>query len=148
MRGERINSALTEKALGLLDEMELGKRADDLPGVLSGGMRQRVALARTLMEDSELILMDEPFTALDSRTKLDMQILSARLLHGRTVVLVTHDLHEAVTMADHLYRLEGSPARIGSVNLPTAQKPLRDIDSMAVTRCVAELRQQMLRADA
>ena len=70
------------------------------PATLSGGMRQRVALARTLFEDRPLVLMDEPFSRLDAITRRELQDLAHTLLHGRTVVLVTHDPNEALRLAD------------------------------------------------
>ena len=66
-------------------------------------MRQRAALARTLMEDQDLVLLDEPFSALDARTRCDMQELAFDILSGRTVMLVTHDPAEAARMADRIY---------------------------------------------
>lgn len=72
------------------------------PNALSGGQRQRVALARTLMEDRPVILLDEPFSALDARTRAEMQELAYRLLAGRTVLLVTHDPGEAARLADSI----------------------------------------------
>ena len=62
---------------------------------LSGGQRQRAALARTLMEDRPVVLLDEPFSALDARIRAEMQELAARLFAGRTVCLITHDPGEA-----------------------------------------------------
>src|SRR5580765_405085 len=90
--------------------------ADHYPHQLSGGMRQRVELARALAGESDTLLMDEPFSALDYITRLRMRQELARLLHElpRTVVLVTHDIEEAAQLADRVIVLSGRPARIRS----------------------------------
>jgi putative hydroxymethylpyrimidine transport system ATP-binding protein len=77
--------------MSLLEDAGLGEYADVLPSSLSGGMRQRVALLRTMMEERSVILMDEPFSALDALTRLKLQNLAARLVEGATVLMVTHD---------------------------------------------------------
>jgi len=90
--------------------------ADHYPHQLSGGMRQRVELARALAGKSDILLMDEPFSALDYITRLRMRHELARLLHERprTVVLVTHDIEEAAQLADRVIVLSGRPGRIRS----------------------------------
>ncbi|MDF4796487.1 ATP-binding cassette domain-containing protein, partial [Vibrio parahaemolyticus] len=97
------------------------------PAQLSGGMRQRVALARTLMQDKPLVLMDEPFSALDAVTRHKLQTLSAELLKDKTVVLITHDPQEAVRLAHQLYVLQGSPAQTQHLVVPDS-KPPRALD--------------------
>jgi ABC-type nitrate/sulfonate/bicarbonate transport system ATPase subunit len=84
------------------------------PHQLSGGMQQRVELARALAGDSDLLLMDEPFSALDYITRLKMRGELARLLdeRPRTVVLVTHDIEEAAQLADRVFVLSGRPAQV------------------------------------
>lgn len=103
-----------------LDDNDLGK----YPHELSGGMCQRVALARALITDPDLLLMDEPFSALDSNLRRHLQhIVCERTLAGQTsVVLVTHDAHEALRMADHIHFLSRKPARItATLHLDTPQ---------------------------
>ncbi|WP_039798025.1 ABC transporter ATP-binding protein [Nocardia araoensis] len=89
-------------ALTALEEVGLTAKADAWPATLSGGEAQRVALARALVRNPELLLLDEPFGALDALTRLKVQALVARLwtLHRQSVLLVTHDVEEALLLAD------------------------------------------------
>ncbi|MDD2705482.1 MAG: ABC transporter ATP-binding protein [Acidocella sp.] len=103
----------TDRAMVLLQRVGLHGRAQALPAQLSGGERQRVALARTLYEDRPVVLMDEPFSALDAITRARIQNLAAELLAGRTVLLITHDPMEACRLGHSLAVLAGSPARLG-----------------------------------
>jgi putative hydroxymethylpyrimidine transport system ATP-binding protein len=82
------------------------------PRQLSGGMRQRVALIRTLLEDKPIVLMDEPFASLDTITRFELQNVASNLLKNRTVFLVTHDPLEALRLADDIYILAGQPANL------------------------------------
>ena len=99
------------RARELLDRIGLGAWADDLPAVCSAGMRQSAALARTLLEDRPMVLMDEPFSALDAITRVRLQTLAAELLVGRTVLLVTHDPLEALRLGHDVHVMSGRPAR-------------------------------------
>jgi putative hydroxymethylpyrimidine transport system ATP-binding protein len=110
-----VTSALREKADQLLHEAGLEGKEEMLPDELSGGMRQRVALLRTLMEERPVILMDEPFSALDALTRMKLQNLSARLTRGKTVLMVTHDPLEALRLADRILVLGNQPVCIESV---------------------------------
>ncbi|MGL4381854.1 MAG: ABC transporter ATP-binding protein [Vibrio sp.] len=122
--GSRSNPAAEKQpAIHLLEQVGLADYADAKPAQLSGGMRQRVALARTLMQDKPLVLMDEPFSALDAVTRHKLQTLSATLLKNKTVVLITHDPQEAVRLADQLYVLQGSPAQAKPLPLPDTRPP-------------------------
>ena len=103
-----------ERALHLLGRVGLSDRAKALPSELSGGMRQRAAIARTLYEDRPIVLMDEPFSALDTFTRARVQDLAAELLQGRTVLLITHDPLEACRLGHHLVVLSGHPAKLGA----------------------------------
>lgn len=107
-----------ETAERLLDLVGLGHTADMYPGRLSQGMRQRVALARTLAPDPALLLMDEPFGALDAYTRLQIQSEFLKIWETaprdrrKTVIFVTHDVHEAVLLADRVVVMKPSPGRI------------------------------------
>jgi len=112
-----IRSKETEEyALHLLEEMEMGDVRKSYPGQLSGGMRQRVALVRTLACQPDILLLDEPFSALDYQTKLKLEDLLIETLrrHRKTAILVTHDLSEAIAMGDRVYVLARNPGRISS----------------------------------
>ncbi|MGR5217721.1 ABC transporter ATP-binding protein [Vibrio harveyi] len=112
-----------QRALTLLCQVGLADYADAKPAQLSGGMRQRVALARTLMQDKPLVLMDEPFSALDAVTRHKLQTLSTELLKDKTVVLITHDPQEAVRLAHQLYVLQGTPAQAQHLVVPDSKPP-------------------------
>lgn len=103
-----------EKAMEYLRLVGLTDFAKAYPKQLSGGMKQRVALARTLINQPRLVLMDEPFGALDPQTRWEMQGLLLDLSHreDNTVVIVTHDVSEAVYVADKVYVLSTRPAQI------------------------------------
>lgn len=108
LRGERPDLARAED---LIRRVGLGAHAAKKPRALSGGMRQRAALARTLMEDRPIALLDEPFSALDARTRAEMQDLAFGLLAGRTVLLVTHDPAEAARLGSHVALMSASGLR-------------------------------------
>lgn len=101
-----------ERALALLAAVGLAANTTDRPAALSGGMRQRVALARTLMEDRPVVLMDEPFVSLDALTRYRLQDLAADLLQHRTVILVTHDPVEALRLGHRIHVLAGRPVQL------------------------------------
>jgi sulfonate transport system ATP-binding protein len=101
---------------------------DAFPATLSGGMRQRAALMRTLVVEPDILLMDEPFGALDTHTKIN---LHAELLHlwsakRQTVVFITHDLSEAITLADRVLVMTRRPGRIKLVHQVEIDRP-RDV---------------------
>ena len=96
-----------DEAAALLSEVGLAGRENDWPSELSGGQRQRVALARALLHRPDVLLLDEPFGALDAITRVTMQQLLERMLaeHPRTVLLVTHDVEEALVLSDRVLLL-------------------------------------------
>ena len=98
----RGDTADRECGIAVLEKVGLTDHTSKKPGQLSGGQRQRVALARTLMEDRPIVLLDEPFSALDALTRSQMQELTAELLQGRTVLLVTHDPGESVRLGHQI----------------------------------------------
>jgi sulfonate transport system ATP-binding protein len=104
-----------------LDEVELSERADAWPGTLSGGEAQRASLARALVRDPRLLLLDEPFSALDALTRISMHrlVLSLWTRHQPAVLLVTHDVDEALALADRVLVLGGGRiAHSSSITLP------------------------------
>jgi NitT/TauT family transport system ATP-binding protein len=105
------------RARAMLDQLALSGFEDHYPATLSGGMRQRVALARTLVAEPEVLLLDEPFAALDFQTKLVIESDTAKLVREqrRSVLLITHDIEEAVSLSDRVIVLSHRPARIRSV---------------------------------
>jgi NitT/TauT family transport system ATP-binding protein len=106
------------RARQLLDTIGLDGFHDYYPSALSGGMRQRVALARTLANEPEVLLLDEPFAALDFQTKLILESDMARLIRSqkRSLLLITHDIEEAVSLSDRVIVLSHRPARIRAVH--------------------------------
>jgi NitT/TauT family transport system ATP-binding protein len=106
------------RAHAMLTKVGLASFHDYYPSALSGGMRQRVALARTLVIDPEVLLLDEPFAALDFQTKLLLEGDMARLVRGegRSLVMITHDVEEAVSLSDRVMVLSHRPSRILAVH--------------------------------
>ncbi len=146
LRGEKPDWARVD---ALLAEVGLKDWAQARPAALSGGMRQRAALARTLMENRPVALMDEAFSALDAGTRARMQELAFGLLQGRTVILATHDPGEAARLASRAYVLVPDPAgaRLAEPHR-FATPPLRDPASpdalAAQAALLAELRKPPL----
>jgi putative hydroxymethylpyrimidine transport system ATP-binding protein len=125
--GSRLRGAKCEKdrAQSLIERVGLAEHAHKRPAQLSGGMRQRAALARTLMEDRPVVLLDEPFSALDARRRAEMQELAAELLDGRTVLLVTHDPGEAARLGHQIAVM--TEAGLAHID-PPATPPVRAVD--------------------
>jgi NitT/TauT family transport system ATP-binding protein len=121
----RERSAVAQKYLSLVG---LGAFAEHYPSQISGGMKQRVALARSLALDPKVLLMDEPFGALDAQTRLLMQeeLLRIRERSGATVVFVTHSIDEAILLGDRVAVFSAAPGRIKdvvAVDLPRPRSP-------------------------
>lgn len=112
--GRSRKEGRTARALTLLDLVGLADAASKYPSMLSGGERQRVALARALAVDPDIILMDEPFSALDpnTRRKLRAQIMDIWGKTGKTIVFVTHDIDEALVLADRILVFSRKPTSV------------------------------------
>lgn len=109
---ELDNRAYVNKAKILLEQVGLHTALHLYPAQLSGGMRQRVALVRTLMQDKPIILMDEPFSSLDAITRYKLQSLAADLLRHKTVLFVTHDPTECLRLSHDIYIMQHQPAML------------------------------------
>ena len=117
-------SVRKERATRYIEMVGLTKFEDHYPGQLSGGMQQRVGLARAFAVEPEILLMDEPFGALDAQTKLLMQTELERIwsVQKRTAILITHDIEEALFLADRIVVMSAHPGRIANiVDVPFAR---------------------------
>jgi len=133
--GLEINNELTSKnknrVINLLNTYGLGEFIDKYPASLSGGMRQRVALIRTLATDPDILLLDEPFSALDYQTRLALSddVYNIIKKEGKTVIMVTHDLAEAISLSDRVIVLTKRPALIKSIfniKIPNKSTPINN----------------------
>lgn len=134
LRGQAVSTDERRRALNLLKQVGLENAAELKTAQLSGGMRQRVALVRTLLEDRPVVLMDEPFSALDVITRVKLQDLAAELLMGKTVLLVTHDPLEALRLADRVCVLRGAPAQLSEVLVMKQSRPRSLQDAILLER--------------
>jgi ABC-type nitrate/sulfonate/bicarbonate transport system ATPase subunit len=119
-----------QRALPLLRRYGLGGFEQVHPNALSGGMRQRAALLRTLLFDTDVMLLDEPFGALDAQTKLHMQewLLALWSDFGKTVVFVTHDVEEAIYLSDEIHVMATRPGRlVETIPVPIARPRQRRV---------------------
>ena len=123
-----------EYALSLLDKYDLGEFRRKKPSELSGGMRQRVALIRTLALRPKLVLLDEPFSALDFQTRLTVAEDVRRIIReeGITAILVTHDISEAIALCDRIAVLSARPATVKRIFVNTIEKDLSSIERREV----------------
>ncbi|ARJ70146.1 ABC transporter ATP-binding protein [Paracoccus contaminans] len=138
LRGEAAEPARIAALIGAVGLTGLERR---LPAQLSGGQRQRVALARTLAEDRPLVLLDEPFSALDARLRLDIGDMAVRLLAGRTVLVVTHDPAEAARLGQRIVVL--TPAGLSDHPPPPGPVP-RPHDAPEVLDAQAALMRRLI----
>jgi NitT/TauT family transport system ATP-binding protein len=145
MKGLR-GGALRDTAEKYLDLVGLAASQERRPHQLSGGMQQRVGIARALAIDPKVLLMDEPFGALDAQTRetLQEELLQIHARTGKTILFVTHDLDEAVLIADRIVIMrEGRVQDILAVPLP---RPRGDLGAVRGTREFAETRYQVWKA--
>jgi len=114
----KVNQETKEKVERLLETYGLGEFKNHYPDQLSGGMRQRAALIRTLAVDPKILLLDEPFSALDYQTRLAISDEVSTIIRkeGKTALLVTHDISEAISMSDKVIVLSKRPATIKSIH--------------------------------
>lgn len=135
----RRTAASRQRVLEMLSDYGLSDFAHRFPAHLSGGMRQRAALVRTLALDPKVLLLDEPFSALDYQTRLQLQEEMSHILRQqqRTVVLVTHDIAEAVSLADRVLVLTRRPAGLKKeyvIDLPQRGSPVQVRESPDFSR--------------
>ena len=137
LRVRRVPKAERAEAVArALELVNLDQHADKFPRELSGGMKQRVQIARVLATDPDCMLMDEPFGALDAQTRMKLQDALARIWEsmGKTVVFVTHDVAEAVYLADRVAVMTAGPAaRIKEVVSVDIDRPRRRGESSVVS---------------
>lgn len=126
-----------------LNEVGLTQFADNFSKQLSGGMMQRVAIARALANDPQILLMDEPFGALDSQTRLQMQQLLLRVWGNskKTVLFVTHDIDEAILLGDRVYVMGARPGRIKQILDVPIERP-RTLD-MVMERSFIDMKREI-----
>lgn len=138
-----------ERAEHFIELVGLTRFMDTFPSQLSGGMRQRVAIARTLANAPEILLMDEPFGALDAETRWQMQELMIDVAEasGTTMIVVTHDIEEAIFLADRIVFLSSHPGRVREEIVP-AFKPaarLRDKEDLVGLAGYGEMERRIMR---
>jgi ABC-type nitrate/sulfonate/bicarbonate transport system ATPase subunit len=139
--GSMAKSERARRAREVLELVELGGFAEAFPYQLSGGMRSRVALARSLVTEPRVLLMDEPFSRLDAQTRAQMhgELLRIHKAKAMTVVFVTHDVEEAVVLADQVTVVTPRPARIREVvDIPLARP--RDTATVEAAGYIQRLR--------
>ncbi|OCX66204.1 hypothetical protein BFP70_08270 [Thioclava sp. SK-1] len=137
-----------DQALGALQQVGLGALASRRPDALSGGQRQRVALARALIANAPLVLLDEPFSALDPVSRSQMQELAYRQLAGRHVVLVTHDPVEALRLGAQVWLIEEHRLIAQPALAQSQEKDLRDPSDPQLTQAAAALLHRLRSAGA
>tara|TARA_Y100001970_G_scaffold124859_1_gene154589 strand:- start:33703 stop:34452 length:750 start_codon:yes stop_codon:yes gene_type:complete len=135
----RKESPETEKAMKLIQRLGLLPHLNKSTAQLSTGMRQRIALARTIMENQPLVLMDEPFASLDAVNRYKMQNISVELLAKSTVLMVTHDPLEALRIGNQILIMHGDPVKLTQLNTEELGTLPRDLTDNHVIRYQKEL---------
>lgn len=143
LRGQ-LQAKDKEHAYALLQQVGLAAAAKKFPWQLSGGMKQKAALARTLLENKSIVLMDEPFSALDVVTRAQLQELAVTALADRTVIMVTHDPQEALRMGQHIFVMTHSPLQLmcaavlpGPLPRNTAQPAIYKLQNELIAKLVS-----------
>ena len=145
---------MSKKADDILKQVGLYEYKDKYPKDLSGGMRQRISFARTLLTESDLLLLDEPFSALDSLTRLSMQewLIDQWQHMNKTVVFITHDVEEAIFLSSHIYVVTDDPIKeLKEIEVPLSYPRTRDQlkrDDMIELKedLINQLRRQVVRS--
>ena len=124
---KEINKTAVSKAKSLLKQFDLEKFANSYPAEISGGMKQKASLIRTLIHNPDTILFDEPFSAIDfdSRLKIVEDLRKHILLSGKSAIFVTHNIEEAISIGDKIIVLGGKPTRIAfqsKINIPNSDR--------------------------
>jgi len=128
-----------------LELVHMEHASDKLPSEISGGMKQRVGIARALAMQPKVLLMDEPFGALDALTRAHLQdsVMEIHANLGNTVIMITHDVDEAVLLSDRIVMMTNGPAatigQILNVNLPRPRNPVEMADNADYNHCRAEV---------
>lgn len=140
----RLDAVGRQRARELLDAVGLSGFEKHYPHELSGGMRKRASVIRTLVYDPPIILMDEPFGALDAQTRLQLQndLLALWTARRKTILFVTHDIGEAIGLADRVLVLSKAPTRIESEHVVDLPRPRR-LDALLVEPGYAELHERI-----
>ena len=139
--GRLTGRAAEEKARESIAKVNLTKFADSYPHTLSGGMKQRVAIARGMAMEPDILLMDEPFASLDALTRAEMGdwLAAALTSEPRTTLIVTHDVEEACVLADRVVVLSPRPARVRGVVDVDLPRPRHRTDPVLVERRTAAM---------
>jgi NitT/TauT family transport system ATP-binding protein len=141
-RSDRSPAEREARVDEMLDLVGLTEFRDAYPKSLSGGMKQRVAIARSLAVDPDLLLMDEPFGAVDAQTRemLQRELLDVWESTGKTILFVTHDVAEAVTLADRIVVMAADPGRVRAIVDVDIERP-RDRGDAAFAERVGRVRE-------